>query len=159
MRTVPSHQEYAVTPDGRVYRTKPWKSRKQVPYEMSRRKDRDGYLIVGLGTLKVHRMVAEAYLPNPEGKPHVAHINGDPSDNRVENLRWATAKENNADKLRHGTHIFGSKSSSAKLTEGVVVFCRGLSAKGISHTALAAVVGVDRSVLSRAIKGRTWAHV
>ena len=60
-----------------------------------------GYLKVGLtkdGSRKmyrVHRLVAFAFIPNPDNKPEIDHINGDRKDNRVENLRWMTHKENN----------------------------------------------------------------
>lgn len=43
----------------------------------------------------VHCLVAEAFIPNTEGKPFVDHYNDDPADNRVENLHWVTAAENN----------------------------------------------------------------
>lgn len=58
-----------------------------------------GYPIVCLSkdgkqkSLKVHRLVAEAFIQNPENKPTVDHISGDKTDNRVSNLRWATYSE------------------------------------------------------------------
>ena len=59
----------------------------------------------------VHRLVAEAFIPNDENKPFIDHINGIPSDNRVENLRWCTQSEN----LRNPIAIAKLKSHPSKL--------------------------------------------
>lgn len=63
--------------------------------------DKYGYLTCTLynghcaRNMKVHRLVAYAFIPNPENKPYVNHINGVKNDNTVNNLEWCTAKENN----------------------------------------------------------------
>lgn len=49
---------------------------------------------LSIGTFFIHRAVAELFVPNPENKPVIDHINTDRLDNRAENLRWVTTKEN-----------------------------------------------------------------
>ena len=84
---------YAVSTDGRVYSYR--KKRFMTPQT-----ERDGYLFVYLikdkqGTChKVHRLVAKAYIPNPDNLPQVNHKDEDPTNNDVSNLEWCTAKYN-----------------------------------------------------------------
>lgn len=73
--------------------------------------DKDGYECIRLHiknepyNKKIHRLVAEAFLPNPENKPTVNHINGIKSDNRVCNLEWATQRDNNL----HSMYVLGHR--------------------------------------------------
>ena len=81
--------------------------------------DNHGYMFITRGQLKkrirVHRIVAETFIPNPDNKPEVDHINRIRNDNRVENLRWATRLENAQNRgskksgyahKKHKKHIF-----------------------------------------------------
>jgi hypothetical protein len=101
--------DYQVSNLGRI-RSFKW-GRERLLKQHYRKKD--GYLQIqftrngrGTGELyKVHRLVAEAFIPNPEGKPFVCHADDNPSNNLVANLWWGTVQDNNADKVRKGRHI------------------------------------------------------
>ena len=66
----------------------------------------------GISGFRIHRAVAELFIPNPENKPCVDHINTDPLDNRVENLRWVTYKENCNNPLTKQHHHDAMKVAS-----------------------------------------------
>lgn len=71
----------------------------------------NGYVFITCGQrkkkLRVHRIVAETFIPNPENKSEVDHINRIRNDNRVENLRWVTREENLQNRPnKHKKHIF-----------------------------------------------------
>lgn len=84
----------------------------------------DGYLFVGLadtsGKLKthlVHRLVAEAFIPNPENKLRVNHIDGNKLNNSVQNLEWATQLEN----VRHAHRLGLAHSDPSKAHEAAKI--------------------------------------
>ncbi len=91
------HPPYQVSNLGRI------KNRSGVVMAASTRVD--GYAVVSLRVngaqrmARLHTLVAKAFLPNPDNKPHVNHMNGIRDDNRVANLEWVTPRENNARKV------------------------------------------------------------
>jgi hypothetical protein len=125
-----------------------------------------GYRIVGLcrnGSVKmasVHRLVAGAFLPNPEGKPDVNHINGIRHDNRPENLEWCTTQENT--KHRHEilkTTAKGERQGCSVLKNADVIRIRELRGSGMTLTKIGEVMGVSFSQVGKICSGKYWKHL
>ncbi len=109
----------------------------------------------------VSRLLLEAFVgPCPPGPPGMecCHYNGNPSDNRLENLRWDTSKANKADSIRHGTTVRGSKISHSKLTETKVIEIRSLAGT-MSQATIARKFGVSQVNINDIIHRKIWRHV
>lgn len=107
----------------------------------------------------VHTLVAEAFLgPCPKGH-ECRHLNGECTDNRVNNITWGTALENHLDSLEHGTHARGEAHGRAKLTAEQVAFVHELARAGESQVATGRRVGVSQQQVSYILAGENWRHL
>lgn len=188
---------YRVTPQGKVFT----QTKRKIPLvgkgmeftgkfkfileperEMSYTMNNRGYLsvVVRKKTHMLHRLVAQAFLPNPEGKPFVNHIDGNKLNNSVENLEWCTTAENNRHARLTGLHKQASghkityKSAAtnqkalsnlkdkSKLTPEQVRYVRKVHkprSKEFSATALAAQFGTSVAAMCKIVKGQTYSEV
>lgn len=119
-----------------------------------------GYQIVYLRTAKqngmknVHRLVAQAFIPNPENKSEVNHKNGKEKwNNAVENLEWVTTAEN----IRHAC-VTGLRRSA--FTESDIFTTYKLYHKeGLSQRKIASMFRVRQSTVSKVLLGYIWRHL
>jgi hypothetical protein len=98
----------------------------------------------------VHRIVAEAFIENPLNKPEVNHINGDKTDNRVENLEWVTAQENQLHATKTGLQLY--KIDMQKACE-----IRDLYKSGrYTQRVLAEMYGLKKTQIGYILNNKRW---
>ena len=110
--------------------------------------------------IKVHRLVAEAFLENPDSLPCVNHIDNNKANNDVSNLEWCTHEHNTHHMLNQGRQnwAYGERSSSAKLTAEDVVLIKKLS-KHMRQIDIAIMFGIRQQQVSRILTGKRWKHL
>lgn len=134
---------------------------------MSQQENHNGYMVLHLKvndvqtTVRVHRMVAIAFIPNPENKPQVNHKDGNKKNNCVDNLEWVTGEENIEHAFRTGLTkvLAGHESPYAKLTAEDVKYIRESYRPGnklYGARALARKFGVHHSTIEDVIHKNTY---
>jgi hypothetical protein len=161
---------YEVSDDGRVYsmaRTveKSDGTTKALPgREMCRTANSKGYLYVSLSrpgarkSARVHRLVAEAFIPNPERKAEVNHIDGNRANPRLDNLEWTTRSENQA----HSARVLGTVKlpKKTKLTEEQVADIRRLHRPmEFGYKRLARLYDINATTVRQILSREIWAHL
>lgn len=137
---------------------KPFKERILTPHFNT-----NGYLWVHLqrNSVKefwfIHRLVARAFVPNPDNKPFVNHKSGRKTDNVADLLEWSTRRENVAHAFSTGlmSHA-GEKNSQSKLTVDKVVEMRRLFTEGVTRRELSDRFGVSYSRVRDVVNGTCW---
>lgn len=154
MKQIPDFPNYSITQDGQVWSHR--RNRFLKPVVNS-----SGYFYHNLrsggkATNKyIHKLIAEAFIPNPEGKPCVNHIDGNKLNNNVSNLEWCTHAENHQHAARTGL-----KPRVAKLTpDDVLKIRRLLQDTDLSYRGIGEMFGVDRTTIYRIKTGRNWSHI
>lgn len=124
-----------------------------------------GYLTVSLYRDKkefrkyIHSLVLLIFLgPCPPGYQG-CHNDGDKSKNHFSNLRYDTHKNNENDKIKHGTLTLGERNGCAKLSKDQVVEIRKMYQQGFTHLQIAQKYNVGRENIGMIIRRKTWDHI
>jgi hypothetical protein len=166
-RQISDYPSYEVSDRGKIRRSIAYRQHPAGKL-LKPKPDTGGYLQVALsrdgryGYFNVHRLVALTFLgPPPTPRHQVAHNDGVRSHNWVANLRWATPKENCADRVLHGTSPDnrGERHPSANLTESLVTELRDHRRAGRRYNELAQTYRLPMMTIYSAVVGDTWPHV
>lgn len=145
----------------RLYERKYSNSGRIIPERMAKTfLNRKGYCFINLleKTYLVHRLVAKAFIPNPENKPQINHKDLDKQNNRVENLEWATNNENRQHAVVNGRvwRCQGEVNPLAKLSNKVVLLIAASKKPG---TELAKRYNISPTTICDIKNGKTWTHI
>ena len=147
VKVIKDYPSYLISSDGKVYSTKSNRYIKQ-------HKHHKGYAIVRLSyegkrkNVRVHRLIAKAFIPNPNNYPIVRHLNDNKEDNRMCNLAWGTNSDNMKDMFSNGYKSHLRHLSEEQISE---IKCK-YSTGNYTYKTLAELYGVASYVVGYAIR-------
>lgn len=108
----------------------------------------------------VHKLVAQAFILNPNNFPKVCHEDSNPLNNNVKNLRWDTQKRNMKDRINRNLYGLnkGEKNGGAKLTEKQVIEIKKIG-NNSPKKKTASIFKVHEGTIQAILSGKTWKHV
>ncbi len=158
---IPGWTGYAATEDGQIISYHMWRGKSGRPLFQATTKD--GYFRVSMKrqgmsvNARVHQLVCAAFHgPRPSEAHQVRHLDGSRTNNHFTNLAWGTAKENAADRERHGTTAKGHKNGFSALSPEAVIAIRYFYGLGMPPSAMATFIGVERTAITDCALGRTY---
>lgn len=109
----------------------------------------------------VHRLVAKAFIDNPDDKPQVNHIDGDKTNNNVTNLEWCNNSENQLHAYKNGLQKLrvGESNSNSKLESHEVLEIRRMLENGVEPKKIMGIYNVTKTVISSIKHRRSWKHI
>lgn len=166
VKKIAGYENYTITDEGVIYSEK----RNRYPGGFLRpTKTENGYLRVKLKndhenkSYYVHRLVAMAFIPNPDNKKCVNHKDGNKENNCVDNLEWCTYSENMKHAVAHGLNhnpdTKGENHPSHKLSAVDVVEIRRLSAQGVMAKDIAKKYGITTEQVYNIRNFKQWKSV
>ena len=141
------------------------KKRERDKPKIMRQRRKNAYKCIGLRTggkykmYSVHTLVLLAFNGEKPAGHECCHINGDPADNRVGNLRWGTSRENAEDQISHGKMVRGSDNGKSKLTGSDIPIIRKLLNNGFSLASIGRRFNVTFQCIQAVRDGVTWKHI
>ncbi len=121
---------------------------------------RDGRVVNAL----IHRLVAQAFIPNPDNKRCINHIDGDKNNFKISNIEWVTHSENTKHAFRTGlqkqNHVFGTGHGMSKMNGLYVQVIRETYASNMgSQRSIAEYFKVAQATIRNIIIRKTWSHI